>query len=277
LLAGMGIFGLLNWALWVNRARPAWNDLEWRRLRWLMASAVAACIPVTASIPADRHLIVSSIAGAGVVASVLRALWEQRAFVARGAKVVLIVTQGLVVLPAWIIGPWWFASTARYVENGVAELSMPVESHVVIPVAPDPFVALCTIPYRALQGFPMTASWSVLSFAPHTHRLTRTGEQTYELEIVGGRMLETVFEQLFRDPRKPLQVGEVSPLDALTVTVLDVVDGRPSRLRIDAREPLVFVRWRDSRFERFEPPPIGSTLELPYQSGPFEQLMRLVR
>jgi hypothetical protein len=274
-LAGIGLFGLLNWALWLSRGRPAWNDPEWRRLRWLIVSALVAVVPVTASIPADRHLIVSSVAGAGLVAALLRALWPLRTFVPRGAKLVLVTMMGLAPLPGWVVGPAWFGANARFVEKGVADLSVAAEENVVMPLAPDPLVAVSTVPWRSIKGWPLPRSWSVLSFAPYAHRLKRTGEQTYELEVVGGSMFGSVFEQLFRDPRRPLQQGDVVSIEAITVTVLDASEGRATRIGFETKKPVVFVRWREGRLERLEPPPVGGFVDLPHEETPFEMISKL--
>jgi hypothetical protein len=282
LWAGLGLFGCGVFAVFLRRARRHWSETEWRRIRWLLASGLLALLPVVSTFPADRLLLVPSIASAGVVGATLHALWREAGRVPKAARAMLIVTQGLMPVPAWIVSPYFLRSAADYVEDGVMKADVPdaaLEGSVVLLTAPDPLVGMYGSLARMLNGKPPPKAWNFLSYSPYSHRLRRVAESTIELEIIGGRMLGTVFEQLFRSPRFPLDPGFTVTVATMRVTVLEAVDGQPTKLRAEFTRPLeelTLVQWKNGRLEPLVLPQVGDEVVLVHELGPIDQLMDVV-
>jgi hypothetical protein len=278
----LGAAGVTLFAVLLSRARPAWSQAEWRRLRWLLVAALLALLPVAATFPADRLLLVPSIGGAAVAGALLHALWRETSATARWGRRALLVTQVLMPLPAWAASPWFLQSAATYVEDGVLS---PVVSdaalagRVVLVTGHDPLVGMYGSFARMIHGRPGPLTWHYLSYSPYPHRLTRVGEGAIELEVIGGRMLGTVMEQLFRAKRFPLEPGFTVTLDTMKVTVLESIEGQPTKVRADFTRPLAeltFVQWRNSRLEPLVLPPVGEALVLAHEPGPIDVLMDVV-
>lgn len=278
LLTGLGVLGLLLFVVLVRRARPRWSPGEWRRLRWLLCSGALGLLPVIATFPADRLLLVPSIASAGLVGALLHALWSEAGALARFGRVLLVVTQGVAALPAWVVNPHFFQVGATYVENGVTQVPLSDEAlskHVVLVAAPDPLVAMYGQLARMLHGRPAPLAWHNLSFTPRDHRLTRVAEDVIELEVIDGRMIDTVMEQLFRAPRFPLDPGWSVALSGMTLTVVESNQGRPTKLRVTFQQPLsevTFVDWRGGRLVPLTLPAVGESVLLEHEQGPMDQL-----
>ena len=91
--------------------------------------------------------------------------------------------------------------------------------------------------------------------------------------MIDGRMLATTFEALFRSADHPLENGYRVELLRMQVTVLELEDNYPVRLRLDFDDPLdnpalLFLTWRDGRLSRVLLPKLGQSLDLPHTVGP---------
>ncbi|MBK7863079.1 MAG: hypothetical protein IPJ65_31610 [Archangiaceae bacterium] len=282
LLVGAGVLGTVLYALVLRRARPLFSEPQWRRLRWLLCSALLAVLPVLSTFPADRLLLMPSLGFAGVWASVLIALWREKGGLARFARGLLVWTQGLAPLPVWVLGPYFLAFGARYVEQGVNHTTVSDEAlagDVFLVTAPDPTVGMYASLERQLEGHPAPRSWHTTSFAPYDHRLTRVSEDAIEVAVVNGRMLDTVMEQLFRATRFPLNEGFEVTVRGLVFTVLEASEGQPTRVRVRFTLPvsqLTLLQWKGGRLARFELPPVGSTVLLVHEESPLDALRRAV-
>lgn len=279
-LCAVGAAGVVLFAVWLRRARARWTEPQWVRLRWLLVSACCALVPVAATFPADRLLLMPSIGAAAIVGALLHALWQDTALVARVAKVVLITAHGVATLPAWVLNPLFFTVVGDYVERGVTDSALDAQrlaGRVVLLSAPDPVVAMYGSGGRILNGLPAPRSWVCLSYAPYGHRLTRVAEDAFELEVVGGAMLETVMEQLMRSAQFPIAAGFTTRQGGLEVRVLEATDGHPSKLRVTLLEPVEVVEWRDGRLQHFQLPPVGESRDLPHDATPFDFISKLLR
>jgi hypothetical protein len=276
-LLGTGLFALL-----VRAARPAWSEPEWRRMRWLLCSALLALLPVLATFPTERLLLVPSIPAAGISAALLHAVWQKAGALARTARVLLVVTQGLAPLPSWVVTPWFMQSLADYVGNGV--MHSPVSDaalakNVLIINPPDMPVGLCGGLKRMLEGRQPPAAWHYISYAPYPHRVRRVAEDVIEVEVIGGRMLDTVMEQIFRAAKFPLDPGHSVKVDGLDLTVLDAIEGQPTKVRVAFTRPLselTLLQWKGGRLVPFTLPAVGAEAVLEHELGPMDQLRTLL-
>lgn len=275
--------GAIILVLFAALLRSAWRTLdpEMRRITaWLVAGALLALVPVAATFPTSRLLLTASMGGTVLLAIVLRHCWNQR-------KALFFRVMAYALIAIHVIVPpitWWGQSAAiawfgKYVVRTTQAAEMgdsfaPGRSYILI-VGPEPLTSIYTALIRAVtarETMEFGTAWNVISQAPYPHRVTRTGPNRIEVEVLGGSMFETEFEHLFRGPRFPLHVGFHRRLMALTVTVLEMSAVGPTKVAVDCDQPLEsddcwFLIWRDGRLRRFTPPPIGESVILPIEKG----------
>lgn len=265
------VLGLLAW-FW-----PAMEPNERRALRWMGAGAVLAVLPSLAAIVTARLLLSASLGGAVVLAVLLRHAW--RAASENRSRLARAVVLWIVGLHLALAALSWPAQTAgmrilgrgmnRAILGNTLEDVDITEKQVVLVNASDPYAGMYGPIVRQCFGLPRPRSWWSLSFASHDHRLTRTGPATMELEVMGGQMLEGVFERLLCNPEKPLRPGDTRDLRGLVITVLSIGDRGPDRIRLDFAEApdsgrYLFLTRRGGAFERVTPPALGESVLLPF-------------
>lgn len=272
----LGVAAIAVVSALARRAWPALDDGERRGLRWLLTGAVLAFAPSLGATVGGRLLIVPSLGGAAVCAVLLVSAWRARAGVARkllfGALVFFFA-----VRPALILA----ASLAKFREYSQAlvrvaresELPSSPEVAVVVPLAPDFIVGTYTPTVRAVDGGELPRAWWALSLARHDHVLVRTAADRIELTSAGP-MLRARFETLYRSRALPLHPGDTVQLKGMTVRVLEVDDGSPTKIAAEfdrsLDDPTLWlVEWRDGLLRRMKVPAIGETVKLEWRKGPF--------
>ena len=127
---------------------------------------------------------------------------------------------------------------AGIIRNSEVDEDRIEDTEVVVICAPDPFTGMYPRMIRHFDGLPLPRAWWTISVAPFDHRLTRTGEKEIELEVNNGQMLSGTFERLCRSAAHPMKPGDAVDLGGFAVTVLEVGDQGPKRIRvIFARQP----------------------------------------
>lgn len=271
------VCGMIAVALcfWLMRS-VVWPQLDpdaRRKTKWLIGGMALSLLPVSATFPLNRLLLMPSIGGAAILALIFTHVsWRSG-----GAR----FAAGLLFFANVIVAPLIWAGS-YYVGNFMArgEISSALETplsdealskRVVIFNVPDPALALYPSLVRRWYAKPASKTWFQFSMAPFPHRLTRTGENTVELEVVNGRMMETVFEQLMRSETLPIPLGFTSKLNGATVTVIALDHELPSRIRIDFEnlpsDEWTWVQWKDQKFQALKMPAIGETIDLPLEPG----------
>lgn len=273
----VGALSLAGVGLLLRRAWPGLDAAERRALRWLGAGALASMVPVLATFPTNRLLLVPSLGACAVLAVLLRHGYRSAARADRWAAVALALVHvplNLLGWPAQEAAVTWVGRrvTAAILSAELDDAQLPRQR--VLSVTYDPLMGLYPPMVRAVNGHPLPQAWWPLSIAPLDHRLTRTGERTFDLEPVDGHLLGSIFEQLFRADDQPLPVGQPIALAGLTVTVLEAKDGKPTRVGFEADRPLedpslVFLTWKDGGLRRFAMPAVGQTLLLRFELGPW--------
>jgi hypothetical protein len=274
-LLGALALGLLAWLL-----RPALAGLEAgprRRVRWLLAGAALSVLPSLGALPGGRLLIVPSLGAAAVCAVLVDHASRTRTGALRrllfGALVLLLVLRPALTLVASLRAMDRYAQRLQQLARS-AELPARLGQLVLAPVLPDFITAAYAPTVRLVEGAPLPRSFWFLSVAPREHVLTRTAADRIELATVGGPMLQTPFERLLRSAAVPLRRGDTVALNGLSVRVLDEQDGAPTRIEARLDRPLDApdlwcIEWRDGTLRKMTLPPVGGSVRIPYQRGPF--------
>ncbi|MHB8872820.1 MAG: hypothetical protein ACYC8T_03965 [Myxococcaceae bacterium] len=275
-LLGVVTVGFFGWLL--RSVRGSLPGPERRLHDALLAGTLLSLVPSLATFPSSRLLVVPSLGVSLLLALALRHLW-------RAQRRVLIALLLFVHVP--ICAFHWWGNVSYLARIGRASEAAAARTEIEAEVPGLRVVALTTgdaptfiyLPLmRALGGFPRPRDWWILSHANLAHRLTRTGVDSLELETVGGRFVDDVYEQVVRTPRRPFRVGEEVRLDGGLVRVVAVQDGLATRIRLQLDFPLDapdlrFIAWRDGAMRRVSLPAVGETIELPFSPGVMSQTM----
>jgi hypothetical protein len=244
-----------------------------------------AALPTLAGMLGPRNALIPSI-GTSILAGVTIDYWLKRRKEKGARRRVYGAVVGLLALIHLVAAPaTWFISIAlqHKLYSGTQAITAAVafepkrlpKQDVVVINAPDTFLGIYwQREYRLqaqAQAQPM--SWRTLSFARSDHRIHRVADDTLELELIGGRMIETPFQIMYRAHRYPLNPGHTVTLPRLTVKVLRSTSGRPTRVSYrfgsSIDDPsLVLLAWRNGGIDRFRPPPIGRSVLVPFTRSP---------
>jgi len=275
-LVALGVVAGVLWRLW-----PGLAPAPRRAIRWLGLGAALSALPALATFPAGRLLLAPSLGACAIIALILIEAWRRR----ERFLVLLHPTAAVFVVLHLIAAPlsWWVMSSLpvqldermREVHAAVpvADTHAPERRYIIL-WAPDPVAGMYPPLVRATQGHPIPLAWRVLSVAECDHRVTRTGPKRFELALIDGQMLMTVFERLWRDQERPLEQGEVVRLGDMAITVLAAGDTGPTRIEVTTQAPLddppyVYLVWRDGGLRRFTFPPVSESVTIPYEPGFF--------
>jgi hypothetical protein len=274
LLIGAGVLAVALVGLMLKASWPAFPEEARRNLRWLIAGTGFSLVPVLATFPLNRLLLMPSVGAAALVAALL-VYAPRRGWLKAGAGVLFFCN--VVMAPVGWVGSYFVgarASQQMYDASFQSAVSDEVLlRHDLLFTAPDVGVAVYIPLIRMWAGMKAPAAWLCFSLAPYAHRLTRVSEDTLELEVVDGIMGETVFEQITRSPEIAYAVGEEAKLDGAKVKVLQLERGLPKKLQITLTQPAngglyTFLQWKNHRLEPLELPAVGASVELPYTTGP---------
>jgi hypothetical protein len=279
---GLAALGVLTVALfaWLLRSLRRELDARERRLHdFLLSGALLSLLPGLSTYPSARLLVFPSLGAAAVLALLFRHLWHRRRDVVLG---LLLLVHGPLAAYQWVSSFDFLGRLGRQTTAAAlrTELERDVPNlRVILLTSGDGVAAGFVLPILRASGVPVPRGWWILSNAQDTHRLTRTGPSTLELETVRGRFLESLGERIMRSPqRTPFTAGDVVELDCGRITVLAVVDGYPKRIRFELDEPFEspdvrLLEWRDGALRRARLPDVGETVELPMSPGIIEQVM----
>lgn len=271
-LAALLLFAYLLWRCW-----PALEERHRRALWWMIPGTALSLLPVAATFPMNRLLLVPSIGGSVIVATILAHYWGMRPRLSGTRRRWVTVLVGFLVLANFIVPPLaWTAQSLiitkldRHVEEVYAATPLVYSDnpavHNVLLVAPDPLACAYPPIIRALlEDRKVLAPWLCLSLAPHDHRLTRTGENALTLEVIDGCMLRTEFEQLMRGPSWPLRKGDKLSLCGVEIAILEANDTGPTKIGVTFDrslddKALNFIVWKDGGMKHFEMPPVGGSV-----------------
>jgi hypothetical protein len=145
---------------------------------------------------------------------------------------------------------------------------------VIMPAISTPYASMYLSSARWFRGEPAAASIWPLMMDPHPHRMSRPDEDTLVVEVVGGEMMGSIFEDLIRPRSLAFHVGDRVALVGGEVEVLALgPGGGPTgvALHLDRSldDPSVrILALRDGELVRLEAPPVGGQRDLPGERGP---------
>ena len=184
----------------------------------------------------------------------------------KAALVYLVLNFTLQPLITWVAMPLGLKAMSQLTKEGTVDKPQPpLTGRVIILSAGDFMPSFFGVPLLAEEHRPLPKSWVTLSLAPYAHRVTRTAADRFELEVLGGAMLTTVFEQNVRNDAHSLPTGSHVELDDLGIDVLADDEGKPTRLGIHLKRSeadFQWVVWDGWQFRPSALPPVGQTLEL---------------
>lgn len=266
----IGVVAALLRALWREL-----DDTQRRGVRWLGLGGVLSLLPVLATFPLNRLLLMPSLGGAAVTAVLLLAGWRSATRWVRWSTRLLFVTTVIGGVLGWV-GTFAGATVGAWVmRHGPLETTVADEAlagRVFAFSAPDPSALMYPAVVRRFAGKPPAQAWLTLTFAPFPVKLTRVSERVIDVEVVGGRMLGTLFEQLFRSDEEPLVTGSEVRLTGALLEVTEADAGRVGRLRVTFDAPpesgfFTFVRWDGDVLSALTLPAVGESVTLPKPSG----------
>ncbi|WP_147332955.1 hypothetical protein [Archangium gephyra] len=277
-LVGLGLLGLVGVALLVRAAWPSLSEDERRHCRWLFLGAALSLLPVAATFPSNRLLLLPGLGGSVAVAVVLVSAWRSRAhgWRPRGVAAVAAVLALLHLVLAPLLWPLMtsafqqgYAQTEPsllLLERELDYSRLPQQRLVVFPT-PMPMISMYIPATMATRGMPKPRAWWTMSLSPEPHELTRSGPDSLELSLTRNEFLTSEFETVFRGQRYPLRKGAQVKLQGMTVTVLEDNGEGPTRVGFTFDTPLedpslVFIRWKDGALRPFTPPAVGERLAL---------------
>ncbi len=241
--------------------------------RALGVAALLALLPTVSTFPMARLVFPASLGAAAWLAWLVRDLFRRRA---RAWLAVVAVVHVLLPVVYWVTVADVYAGIAERANQVAHTMEVPRDwqgLRVVVLQSPDPGAFLITPLQRAVEVGTFPRTWWTLSMQEQDLRVTRTDERTLEVEPVGGRWLDTLYEQVVRTMATPFSVGDRVPLDGASVEVLAAQDGHPTRIRLQLDVPLespglLFLEWREGTFRRWTPPGPGASTLVRHQPGP---------
>lgn len=249
--------------------------------RFLGLGALLAVVPMCATLPSDRNLIVPSLGAMGFVALYIGSLFDgktrrvaqdptkrsERALAYSWIAVHLLLSPILLLGSAYSISAMdrVFRAANDSIPAGV-EVSN--TTYVVLNTPVDLLGASLPL-FRSGQDAALPRHWRWLCASVGILEVERLDDYTIALRPEGG-FLQRPWSQIFRRPETaPLTAGSVVQLDGMEARVtVSGDDGRPRevRFRFDVPledESLAWVSWEKGAYVKVDLPVPGSRITLP--------------
>lgn len=246
---------------WIDRACEGS-----RRVRALLGAAIVGLVPVTATAPDDRLLLVPGIAILGALGMALaRKVEQRRAGGGFGAASYYFVFAHFVLAPLLFVPRQSFFSNMlqSFVEKHAKELPSDekiVEQRLFILATPDPLLTSYMFIHRVADHAPRPRSAHVLSVGtPGELLVERTSPNTLELSSEGG-LVGGPFARLYR--AHDFEEGQKANVGAFEADVIGTAEGGLRRVVFTFAEPLEsarFVIYGENGFREVTIPAVGES------------------
>lgn len=242
------VWGAAMLVLGVLFGAAAWLRVEQRSVvRWALAGALVAVVPVCASFLSERLTVLASVGvhvlSAGVIVSAVEGFMARR----WSAPTLVAIAASLPMM----FGHVWGAShrfaakveTVRVFNDAGRRLAaaMPVQDATaaderwVLLAVGDPMMLVYPPHLRALEGHPRPASLSVLCLAPGPLTMRRVSPEAIEITAARGWM-QSPLERFFRREDRPLP--DSSGFDGMRADVVERHGTVPKTIRFTFDRPL---------------------------------------
>ena len=266
---------------WLVRPLP---ERERQRITFLIAGGLLSLVPVVGSFPSTRLTMAAFLGFAPLIALTLRALIV-RAYAActRSAPRAALAYAGAwlialmhVVDPlAQPIGPMidHHRTTVKWVDRAPLDDRTVGEQHVYL-LASSEFTTTFFFAYIwAALGHPSPKTLEPLTTAPHALEIARTGPRSLLMATLGGVMLASGQEHMFRSPLVPVRAGDRFRAASFSAQVAREEGGQALAIEFTFDRPLddpsmVLLVATPLGLERWQPPAIGQNDRVPRAAGP---------
>ena len=285
-----GLIGLLV-IRWGFRYQP---PRLLRELGWLLLGALLSMLPMVASFPSSRLVLPASVGVSTAFAAILltrfrhlRESWHELTVRSRAATLaVLLAVLGVQVFLSGLHSQrevrafaYFFESVRQWVLQSDIDDSKSEEQHVFLLNSIEHTTVLFSPYVLRFHGRPMPRSIRILSAAPHAHDVLRTDERTLEMTVLGGSLMESDLETLYRAERFPLNPGDRVKTDEFEALILRGYDGKPVSVRFVFKRSLeddsyLFLFSTLNGLRRFLLPAVGQKLRVPKAVFPDLALLR---
>lgn len=257
---------------------------ERRRITFLLAGGLMSLVPVVGSFPSTRLTMAAFIGFAPLIALALGALVTRaiamctrspaQAALAYVCACAIVWLHGIAPLTERI-GPMidGHRGAVQWVARAPIEPAKDRDQHVYL-LASSEFTTTFYFAYIwSAEGKPMPESVEPLIAAPYAFDVERTGPSTLTIQTLGGGLLTSGQEHMFRSTRVPARAGTTFVAPNFTVKVLRDYGGEAQALEItfarslDDPSEVLLVAKREG-FERWVPPAIGTSARVPRVPGP---------
>jgi hypothetical protein len=259
---------------------PGFEPEAKRALRWLLPGSLLSFLPIVATFPSDRMLLAPGIglaAALGAVFAAAYAAWRARRRKALTAVCAALALGHFILAPVYAV---WIQTllisqgkeTLQLAGSPLVRECAGVETVVIY--APDHVASVYMPVLIEHLGGPAPKGWRPLSIARCDHKLKRTGPRTLEIETVdGGRMMESIFELLYRSPKNALEPGDVLDRGLFRAEILEGDGVGLTRIAFhfdrDLTDPgLRFLVWEDGALREASPPNVGEEIYIERTLGP---------
>jgi hypothetical protein len=269
-LLPLSLFGLTLFALVAYR--PLQSD---PRARFWAIGLCLSAVPVSASLPGERLLLVLGVGACPLLARVVMRLlsvtrgpdfWRTAPLAGMFALVHLVLAPLLLPARAYGMAPL-AAAAARY------DSALPVEpavrgKTVIVVNAPVTIMLSYLQVSRAARGVPRPAHLYVLASSSSALRVTRSGARSLRVSLEQGFMYRPEESHYRADADALAREGSVE-LVAMRAKLLELTpDGRPKTVEFSFDESLENGRYllrayRGGRLVPWQPPPLGRTEQFP--------------
>jgi hypothetical protein len=287
--AGVLSYYLVRWSL-----RPRVDRVQ-RELSWLLLGSLLALVPMVASFPSSRLVVPAfvgvSAAWSAVALHAFRSLYRSFSPTPlRFSYLSALVLAGVFYFQVWqasihstheVGGRAYFHRSVRQwiLEADIDDKKVEKQDIFLVNGIEHTEVVFSTF-IRFFHGHPLPRSCRILSAAPRAHDITRTATNVLRFAVLGGTMLDSDLEKLYRADRFPLRPKDTVKLDGLQVEILRLLKGKPFMVRFTFDRELedpgyLFLHNDEKGLRRFKLPRVGERVRLPKAQFPDEGLLKL--
>jgi hypothetical protein len=276
----LGLTAALLAAFILHRRWPELDPTDRRTLRWLIPGALLSLLPVMATYPMDRLLLLPSVGGAVVVAIVIRHVWSDL----RSWKTIsgskrwlsailspLLLTQVAIPIVVWLGFPiiiyGYHHRLNRKLSPAVLARGDIGQCRVFVIGAPDLSELWFQSARRILAGVKEPGAWQVLSESLLPQRLHRDAERSLEIAYAKGRPTHPTSLRIFPPPHLRYTTGDAIELKGLRIRILEADREGLRRVAFEFDRSLeddrmIFLVWHDDGLEPLSLPGPGRSVDL---------------